>query len=66
MGTVVEYYEGNGIGKIRPRSSDQTITVLVSDIKGSKKLQVNTEVSYIEVNNRKNGRRASEVDVVNP
>lgn len=66
MGTVVEYFEGNGIGKIKPKSSNNTITVLVSDVNGRQKLQVNTEVTYVESNNPKHGRRATQVEVVKP
>lgn len=65
MGTVIEYFEGNGIGVIKPQSGSN-ITVLVSDIEGRQTVKVNSIVSYIESNTPKKGRRATEVQVTKP
>lgn len=65
-GTVVKYYRGQGIGQIKPQSSGTLITVLIKDVTGRRRIDVNTEVTYIESNDRKNGRRATAVEVVKP
>ncbi len=66
MGTVIEFFEGQGIGRIKPNSSNTTITVLMSDVNGKVKVEINSQVSYIESNDLRRGRRATEVEVIKP